>query len=131
MLFAKKRGYHCLVLFIQGEKPHPYLIISPSEVAADVLSTMKKLESSPLNSEDYLGSLAPFAIVQEIQGLSKIQIHNDSLSWSEPILYTDYAKKVGDRLQGFMSEDENVNEDLIYFIGEFTMMQDNGFLAPF
>lgn len=132
MFFSKKKGFHCLVLYIASDEPHPLHIVIPQEVASDVLSTMKKLEKSSINHHRYLGSLGPFTIIQDIQGFGKIQIHNDTLSWSEPLLYTDYAAKISDRLQSFVNhEGDDVEEELIYFVGEFTMMQDNGFLAPF
>lgn len=132
MFFSKKKGFHCLVLFIASDEPHPLHIVIPQEVAHDIISTMRKLEKSKINHHRYLGNLAPFTIVQDIQGLEKIEIYNDTYSWSEPIPYTDYAQKISTRLQGLINaEAEEVEEDLVYFVGEFTMMQDNGFLAPF
>jgi hypothetical protein len=132
MFFSKKSGFHCLVLYIVSDEPHPLHIVVPQEVASDVISTLKKLEKSSLNNHRFLGNMGPFFIVQDIQGFQKIEIHNDTLSWSEPILYTDYAKKIAERLQALVDDDsDEVEEDLIYFVGEFTMMQDNGFVAPF
>lgn len=133
MFFSKKSdGFHCLVLFVNSDEPHPMHIVVPQEVASDVISTLKKFEKSSLNQHRFLGNLGPFVIIQDIQGFNKIEIHNDTLSWSEPILYTDYAKKVADRLQALVNdESDEVEEDLIYYVGEFTMMQDNGFVAPF
>lgn len=133
MFFSKKsEGFHCLVFFLLSEEPHPMHVVVPQEVAGDVISTLKKFEKSSLNQHRFLGNLGPFVIIQDIQGFNKIEIHNDTLSWSEPVLYTDYAKKVADRLQTLVNdESDEVEEDLIYFIGEFTMMQDNGFVAPF
>jgi len=132
MFFRKKNGFHCLILFVQSEEPHPVHIVMPQEVADDIISTLKKFEKSPLNNHRYIGNLGPFFIVQDIQGFEKIQIHNDTLSWSEPIAYTDFAKKLTERLQGILEDDTHeLEEDLVYFIGEFTMMQDNGFVSPF
>jgi hypothetical protein len=133
MFFSKKSGgFHCLVLFVNSDEPHPMQIVVPQEVASDVISTLKKFEKSNLNQHRFLGNLGPFVIIQDIQGFNKIEIHNDTLSWSEPMLYTDYAKKISDRLQSLVNdESDEVEEDLIYFVGEFTMMQDNGFVAPF
>ncbi|WP_202079955.1 hypothetical protein [Caldalkalibacillus salinus] len=132
MFFSKKGGFHCLVLYLNSDEPHPLQIVMPDEVANDVISTMKKLEKSSLNDHKFIGNLGPFSIIQDIQGFQKIEIHNDTLTWSEPMLYTDFAKKLGDRLQALVNDDtDEVEEDLIYFVGEFTMMQDNGFVAPF
>jgi hypothetical protein len=132
MLFQKKTGYHALLLYIQNEEPSPMLVVMPNDVANDVLSTMKKFEKSALNDPAFIGNWGPMTIVQDIQGFKKIEIHNDSLPWGEPLLYTDYAKGISERLQEHMDDDaEDVEEDLVYFIGEFTMMQDNGFVAPF
>lgn len=119
------------MLYIKSDEPHPLHIVVPQEVAADIVSTIKKLERSELNHYRFLGNLGPFTFVQDIQGFEKIEIHNDTLSWSEPLLYTDFAKKITDRLQTLINEEENIQEDLVYFVGEFTMMQDNGFVAPF
>ncbi|MDQ0337610.1 hypothetical protein J2S00_000380 [Caldalkalibacillus uzonensis] len=132
MFFSKKSGYHALVLYIHHDHPQPLLVVMPSDVAGDVLSTLKKFEKSSLNTETYIGSLGPFAIIHEIRSFEKIAIHNDGLPWSEPMLYTDFAKKISDRLQEFMDDvPSDIEEELVYFVGEFTMMQDNGFVAPF
>lgn len=132
MFFSKKQGYHCLVLYTFNDEPQPLFIVIPSELASDVVATMRKFEKSSLNNDKILGTLGPFTIVHDIQGFQKLEIYNDSFSWSEPILYTDYAQKVSDKLQSLMDdESDDVEEDLVYFIGEFTMMQDNGFVAPF
>lgn len=132
MFFSKKSGFHALVLFINSEEPHPLFVVMPSDVANDVISTMRKFEKSPLNDHKHIGNLGPFTIIQDIQDFQKISIYNDTLSWSEPILYTDFAKKITDRLQNMMDDvGEDTAEELVYFTGEFTMMQDNGFAAPF
>ncbi|WP_025026819.1 hypothetical protein [Caldalkalibacillus mannanilyticus] len=132
MFFTKKTGFHCLVLYVQSEEPHPIHVVLPQEFAGDVISTMKKFEKSSLNNHRYIGNLGPFVIIQDIQGFQKIEIHNETLSWSEPILYTDFAKKINERLQNLIDDETNeVEEELVYFIGEFTMMEDNGFIAPF
>lgn len=133
MFFSKKEGFHCLVLYIRSEgEAHPLFLVMPQTVANDVISTMKKFEKSSLNTERHLGSLGSFVIVHDIQGFQKIEIHEDSLPWSEPTLYTDYAKKITERLQNLIDDEtDDVEEEVIYFVGEFTMMQDNGFTAPF
>ncbi|EGL82230.1 hypothetical protein CathTA2_2253 [Caldalkalibacillus thermarum TA2.A1] len=132
MFFSKRSRYHGLVLYIYHDQPHPLLLVMPEDVAGDVLSTIKKFEKSALNAQEYIGQLGPFSVVHEIQGFEKITIHHDTLSWSEPILYTDFAKKISDRLQDLMDQVQpDLEEELVYFIGEFTMMQDNGFVAPF
>jgi hypothetical protein len=132
MFFSKKSGFHCLVLYVHSDEPHPIQIVIPEDHAADVISTMRKLEKSSLNHTTFLGALGPFSIIQDIQGFNKIEIYNDTLSWSEPLLYTDYAKKVTEKLSSLIDEEGRKDEeDLIYFVGEFTMMQDNGFVAPF
>jgi ABC-type Zn uptake system ZnuABC Zn-binding protein ZnuA len=132
MFFSKKSGFHCLILYVQGETPHPLHVVIPSDVAGDVISTIKKFEKSSLNEQQYIGSVGPFVIIQDIQGFQKIEIHNDTHTWSDPILYTDFAKKIAEKLQDLVDDDnDEVEEDLIYFVGEFTMMMDNGFVAPF
>jgi hypothetical protein len=132
MFFSKKSGFNCLVLYVQSDEPHPVQVVIPQELAADVVSTIQKFEKSSLNHHRFIGNLGPFFIIQEIQGFQKIEIHNDTLSWSEPMLYTDFAKKITERMQLLINEEsDEVEEDVVYFIGEFTMMQDNGFVAPF
>lgn len=132
MFFTKKTGFHCLMISVMNDNPSPQLIIMPNEVAADVISTIRKFEKSALNDEKYIGNKGPFTIVHDIQDFQKISIYNDAIPWSEPILYTDYAKVISDRLQDLMDDvEEKVEEDLVFFVGEFTMMQDNGFSAPF
>lgn len=133
MFFGKKEGFHGLLLYIEhSEGANPLLLVMPQLVANDIISTMKKFEKSSLNSEQYLGKYGSFKLVYDIQGFKKIEIHEDSLPWSEPVLYTDYAKKITERLQQLVDEEsEDLQEELVYFIGEFTMMQDNGFTAPF
>lgn len=132
MFFAKQTGYHGLLLYVHNEHPHPTLVVMPSEVSNDIISTMKKFERSPLNDPKFIGNHGRFTVVYDIQSFTKISIHHDAYPWSEPILYTDYAKSLAARLQALVKdEDEDVQEELVYFVGEFTMMQDNGFVAPF
>lgn len=136
MFFSKKDGFHNIFLYVEKEESHPLNIVVPEALASDVVSTIKKLERSGLNQRKYIGEFGTFKFIMDVQGFRKIEIHNDAYSWSEPLLYTDFAKKIADRLQNHIDSvsentDEDVEEDLVYFIGEFTMMQDNGFVAPF
>lgn len=142
--FGKKsKSFDVLVLKPQdagqGHARRFYQILFPSSIAGDFIQLMLKLQKSQINSEEILGDLGGFSILTHIEGLEKITIMDQIHPESEPISFQDFSNHLLHRFnhalcgeeEGELADGHDIEtegqEDLVFFIGEFTLMKDGSF----
>lgn len=116
-----------------------YQILFPSVVSSDFIQLMLRLQKSKLNTTEILGDMGDFSILSHIEGLEKITIMDQIHPESEPIPFQDFSNHLLNRFNNMLSgeeeeeatEEDNMEveeqEDLVYFIGELTLMKDGSF----
>lgn len=141
--FGKKsKNYDLLLLIpqdVEGQGRRFYQILFPSAAASDFIQLMIKLQRSSLNSAQVLGDLGGFSVLSHIEGLEKVTILDQVHPESEPISFQDFSNHLLHRFNHMLSGEEGEEEgdgvdleaeeqdDLVYFIGEFTLMKDGSF----
>lgn len=115
-------------------------ILFPSIAANDFVQLMLRLQKSKLNSAEALGEIGGFTILSHIEGLEKITVMDEVQPEAEPIPFQDFSNQLLNRFNSMLDSEEHLEDqededmleedgqdDLVYFIGEFTLMKDGSF----
>jgi hypothetical protein len=113
-------------------------ILFPAAAANDLVQLMTRLQKSKLNSKEYLGEYGGFTILAHIESAEKFNIMDTVHPEAEPLPIQDFASLIINRFNSLLSQEELVEgedafeneedqEDLVFFIGEFTLMKDGSF----
>ncbi|MEW9667456.1 hypothetical protein ABLT31_01170 [Ammoniphilus sp. 3BR4] len=141
---GKKKSFDILLLKPdndQKEKGRKIVqVLFPSIAANDFVQLMLRLQKSKLNTAEALGEIGGFTILSHIEGLEKITVMDEVQPEAEPIPFQDFSNQLLNRFNSMLNEDdiaegsededmleEEGQDDLVYFIGEFTLMKDGSF----
>ena len=143
---GKKKSFDLLVLKpqinenLQGRRF--VQILFPSIAANDFVQLMIRLQKSKLNTAESLGEIGGFSILTHIEGLEKITVMDEVQPEADPIPFQDFSNQLLNRFNILLNNDEigedqdqeeedlleeDGQDDLVYFIGEFTLMKDGSF----
>ncbi|RXT14952.1 hypothetical protein [Ammoniphilus sp. CFH 90114] len=141
---GKKKGFDLLLLkpdSAEKDSGRRFIqILFPSIAANDFVQLMLRLQKSNLNTKEILGDIGGFTILSHVEGLEKITVMDEVQPEAEPIPFQDFSNQLLNRFNSMLNEEEHMEEaededmleadgqdDLVYFIGEFTLMKDGSF----
>lgn len=108
----------------EGE-PNLLFVMVPPGFSNDFDALHKKLESSELNQLTYLPKWGRLMRTFHIEGATGIKVFAEDF---QPISFSDWANILLSQLNQHMQDEEDlsskIEEELIFFIGEFTMLRD-------
>jgi hypothetical protein len=115
------------LLWIQteGQKQNLYILSFPTVIAADLMQLLTRLMQSRLNCPETLGEWGGFTLLLHAQACEKIAVLAEHEPLAQPLSYQDFAHAIVRRLnEKLEKENGEEDEELIYFLGEFTLLSD-------
>jgi hypothetical protein len=106
-----------------------YQVAFPSFVANDIVSMLRKLERSSFNKPEFLGEIGGFRILTHIEALTGYEVIDEADLEATPVQIQDFANTLLRRLEALEESGKwEGSEDLVFIMGELTMMRDGSFM---